>query len=79
MITENKPEQDQPPKEEHLSSIVKDVGLILAGGAQKLPGPHRTCKEETMKQKYIYQKQQSRVFFSFNLYTFCRTALLQKP
>ena len=39
----------QPRKDQHQFDCRTDIGLNLAGGAQKLPGPHRTTRKGTSK------------------------------
>ena len=39
----------QPRKDQHQFDCRTDIGLNLAGGAQKLPGPHRTTRKGTRK------------------------------
>ena len=39
----------QPRKDQHQFDCRTDIGLNLAGGAQKLPGPHRTTRRGTRK------------------------------
>ena len=51
-----KPQNDQDHRRTN-SSIVKDAGLNLAGGAQKLSGPHRTRRKKPSRNK---QKEPSR-------------------
>ena len=40
----------QPRKDQHQFDCRTDIGLNLAGGAQKLPGPHRTTRKGTSKE-----------------------------
>ena len=51
----------QPRKDQHQFDCRTDIGLNLAGGAQKLPGPHRTTRKGTRKgtSKGTIQEQNS--------------------
>ena len=49
-----KPENDQDHRRTN-SSIVKDAGLNLAGGAQKLSGPHQTRRKKPSRNRRYHQ------------------------
>ena len=50
MIAQKSAETTRPQMKQQHISIVRDAGLILAGGAQKLSGPHRFASVNIIEQ-----------------------------